>query len=377
LVRSNGIVRDFYETLKEGSKTVVDRIILTGITPIMLDDLTSGFNISNNLSLKKKYNEMLGFTQEEVNLLMEETGIDPKMINVDMELFYNGYLFHPEGKHKVYNPSMMLYLFSSFLSDGTVENLIDENLKMDYGKLQHLIENEKNCEQLIKIAQENTILSEVIPKFSIDKLQENEYFVSLLFYLGLLTIDSSKKGKIYLKIPNYSIRTIYWGYILELTEDRNKDVIADYSRQMEAVSTLAYQGDPKPYLDYISQNILCKLSNRDLMNFNEKYIKILLLSGLFRNNIYIPITEKETEKGYIDIYLQRSHLLPDIPYEWVWEIKYIKKEEERKNILEKKSEEARVQLKKYQESSCFSARTDVRYLSVIFIGKDKYEIEEV
>ncbi|MDR0415028.1 MAG: AAA family ATPase, partial [Prevotellaceae bacterium] len=223
LVRANGVIRDFYEMLKEGSETVIDRIILTGITPIMLDDITSGFNISNNLSLDPIYNEMLGFTQEEVSTLMKETGVNPDMITVDMELFYNGYLFHPEGEHKVYNPSMMLYLFSQILRHPKmVGNIIDENLKTDYGRLRRLIQSDRNCEQIVKIAQDGYVSSDVIPKFSIDKLHDSENFMSLLFYLGLLTIDRYENGKTLLKIPNYSIRTVYWDYILQLTKDRHK-----------------------------------------------------------------------------------------------------------------------------------------------------------
>ncbi|MDR1024028.1 MAG: ATP-binding protein [Prevotellaceae bacterium] len=379
LVRANGVIRDFYETLKEGSKTVVDRIILTGITPIMLDDITSGFNISNNLSLDPIYNEMLGFTQEEVNALMKETNITPDMITVNMVLFYNGYLFHQDGEHRVYNPAMMLYLFSQVLRKSKqIRNVIDENLKTDYGRLQMLVNHERNCTQLMKIAQDNGIFSEIIPKFSIDKLHDNECFVSLLFYLGLLTIDRCESGKTHLKIPNYSIRTIYWEYILQLTKDRNKDVITDLDCQQDAISVLAYKGDPKLYLDYISQNILCRLSNRDLQYFNEKYIKVLLLNGLFQSKIYVTITELEVSHGYADIYMQRSHLQPDVRYEWVWEIKYIKKKEAaNEKLLKEKRDEARAQLKKYRTSPLFADRTDVRYLSLIFVGKDSYEMEEV
>jgi hypothetical protein len=380
LVRANGVIRDFYETLKEGSDTVIDRIILTGVTPIMLDDLTSGFNISNNLSLKQKYNEMLGFTQEEVYTLMEESGVNPESINVDMALLYNGYLFHREGAHRVYNPSMMLYLFYQILSEGTPENVIDENLKTDYGRLQMLIKSDRNREQLIHIAENNAIESNVIPKFSIDKLHDSEYFPSLLFYLGLLTVDRYEGGKMYLKIPNYSIRTIYWDYIQRLAKDLNADVLIDLRQQQDAISRLAYKGDPKPYLDYISQNILSRLSNRDLSYFNEKYIKVILLNGLFQSNIYITISELEVAQGYTDIYMQRSHLLPDIPYEWVWEIKYVKKGDKadrKKNVMKEKQAEARAQLDKYRHAPQFAGRTDVRYLSLIFIGKDKYEMEEV
>ncbi|MDR1023038.1 MAG: PD-(D/E)XK nuclease domain-containing protein, partial [Prevotellaceae bacterium] len=325
------------------------------------------------------YNEMLGFTQEEVNALMKETNITPDMITVNMVLFYNGYLFHQDGEHRVYNPAMMLYLLSQILRQPKqIGNVIDENLKTDYGRLQMLVNHEQNCAQLMKIAQDNGIDSEIMPKFSVDRLHDNECFVSLLFYLGLLTIDRCEGGITYLKIPNYSIRTIYWEYILRLTKDRNKDVMIDMRRQQEAISALAYKGDPKLYLDYISQNILCRLSNRDLQRFDEKYIKVLLLNGLFQSKIYITITELEVSCGYADIYMQRSHLLPDVRYEWVWEIKYVKKEAAgSKKLLRGKRDEARAQLKKYRNSPLFADRSDVRYLSLIFIGKDSYEMEEV
>ncbi|MDR0603196.1 MAG: ATP-binding protein [Bacteroidales bacterium] len=379
-VRANGIIRDFYETLKKGAETVIDRIILTGITPIMLDDITSGFNIANNLSLKKRYNEMLGFTQEEVNTLTKETGIDLSMMNINIELLYNGYLFHPDGEHKVYNPTMMLYLLDSISKDGTIENIIDDNLTMDYGRLKQLVQHEENRTQLVQIAEDNGIGSDIIHRFSIDKLQDNEYFTSLLFYLGLLTIDKKKGGITYLKIPNYSIRTIYWDYILKITEDYNKKVMINSQEQRIAVDILACEGNPRPFLDYISQKILSRLSNRDLKNFDEKYIKIVLMCGLFQSKTYLPITEMEVEHGYMDIYMQRRHPLSETPYEWVWEIKYVKKGEVKpwKNtVLKRKCEKARTQLQKYRSSYLFEGRTDVRFLSVIFIGKDKYLIEEI
>ncbi|MDR1197447.1 MAG: AAA family ATPase, partial [Prevotellaceae bacterium] len=112
MVSANGMVRDFYERIKTATKdSVVYRTFITGISPVMLDDLTSGYNIAEILTLNPRYNEMLGFTHAEVNTLMAETGVDPALINVDMEAYYNGYKFHPEGENRVYNPSMILYFF--------------------------------------------------------------------------------------------------------------------------------------------------------------------------------------------------------------------------------------------------------------------------
>jgi hypothetical protein len=171
MVTANGLVRDFYETLKIGTSDVVDRIFITGISPVMLNDLTSGFNIADNLTLKKKYNEMMGFTQEEVDTLMLETGVDPACINIDMEQYYNGYLFNEDGENRVYNPSMVLYFFNQILKHRKPpKDIIDANLRTDYGRIQRLVRNERNREKLLEIIKNNGIESDIISLFSIDSM---------------------------------------------------------------------------------------------------------------------------------------------------------------------------------------------------------------
>jgi hypothetical protein len=270
---------------------------------------------------------------------------------------------------------MMLYLFDQIQSEGKTQNIIDDNLKMDYGRVKRLIRN--NREQLTEIAQNNGILSELSPKFSIDHLLDPNNFASLLFYMGLLTVDKVERGLIRLKIPNYSIRTVFWEYVKQLTAECNPDVLIDMKEQRTALIELAYSGNPHLFIEYVSKNIFSRLSNRDLIKFDEKYIKIILLHSLFQSNLYVTITELEVKHGYTDIYMQRSHLYPDVPYEWVWEIKYIAKQDATDNVLETKRKETRVQLEKYRDSAMFADRPDIRYLSAIFIGKNKYEIEEI
>ncbi|GAP72281.1 AAA ATPase [Candidatus Symbiothrix dinenymphae] len=376
VIHANGSVRDFYESLKTGTKTVIDRMFITGISPVMLDDLTSGFNIAVNLTLEPRYNEMMGFTQQEVEALMLETGVDPNLIIVDMEAYYDGYLFHKAGEHRVYNPSMILYLFYQILqSKMPPENIIDDNLKTDYSRLRRMVQNEDNRNTLTKIIQDNGIISDVINKFTIDRLEDTKYFISLLFYMGLLTVDKAVEGSLRLKIPNYSIRTVYWEYLEQMTLEWNKEVTIDVRIQSAAVRELAYRGNLNPYIEYVSQNIFSRLSNRDLQQFNEKHIKIMLLNGLFQSNLYIPLTEKEVEHGYIDIFLQRNPLIPDVKYEWVWEIKYLPVKSWR--VTNKTRDAARAQLTKYRNAHEFAGRSDVRFASIIFIGKDKFEIEEL
>jgi len=375
-IHANGIVRDFYEILKEKTTTVVDRIFITGVTPIMLDDLTSGFNIATNITLRPGYNEMMGFTRQEVDRIMAEAGVDPARISLDLEFLYDGYRFDRDAEQSVYNPSMINYFLMRLReTDYRLDQVIDGNIKTDYGRLRRLLASPENRKRLLKIIEDNGIIQEPIPMFPLDNLSDRRYFVSLLFYMGLLTIDAS--APLRMKIPNYTIRTVYWGYLEEQTLEMNQ-LILDEERQPESMLALAYGGDPKPFLDYVTGEIFSKLSNRDLIQFDEKYLKILLLSRLFQSHLFIPVSEAEVSTGYMDIYLERGPRYGDIPWEWVWEIKYLKGSEGGKEgAVEEAFGEARGQLEKYRRSHRLEERGDVRYLAVVFIGKDAYRMEEL
>ena len=373
MVQANGLVRDFYETLKIGAKSVVDRIFITGISPVMLDDLTSGFNISINLTLLERYNSMMGFTRQEVEWLMDETGVNRDFITVDMEWYYNGYLFHKKATDRIYNPSMMIFFFEQIIREQKVpEKIIDDNLKIDYGRLQRLTQNEANRELLVQIVKDGGIVAEVQSKFSIDRLHDEQHFVSLLFYLGLLTVERPEFGVVRLCIPNYSIKTVFWEYIMDAVQISSKFVI-NSSELHRTIKALALDGQAKPFLDYVSRHIFNKISNRDLQNFDEKYIKIMLMGCLFQSNAYIPVSEIETNTGYADVYLRRSPLVPEVKYEWIIELKYLKASVK---SLETHRLDAQKQLQNYGGSSMMKDSKDLKKAVILFIGKNKYELFE-
>jgi hypothetical protein len=375
MVRSNGLVRDFFENLKDGTKSVVSRIFLTGISPMMMNDLTSGFNIADNLTLEERYNEMLGFTQEEVDVLIATSGIDRALITIDIARYYNGYLFSEDAETRVYNPNMALYFLRQILmTKRPPKQIIDNNLRTDYSRLRRLIENERNRKTLIAIMKNGDIVAEIARSFSMDEMYRDQYFVSLLFYMGLVTIGCLDRGMTVLRITNYSIRTIYWEYIEQITQNLNTDIMIDTSEESAAIRGLAYDGDPVPYINYMSKNIFQRLSNRDLIGFDEKYIKLMLLNGIFRSLLYVPDSEREVEHGYIDIFLQRSPLRPEIPYEWVWELKYLKKKDATQEKVATTLAAARVQLEKYRRSALFAGRDDVKFAALLFIGKEQYQL---
>ena len=375
-VKAGGIVRTFYESLKTGTKSVVRRIFITGISPMMINDLTSGFNMATDYSLFPKYNEMFGFTRKEVDRLMQETGVNANLIKVDMESYYNGYMFNNDGKDKVYNSQMILYLFNQILQlNKQPKHVVDTNLQTDYERLRRLAENENNRGILFQIIRDGGILGDVIEKFSIDKLDSNEYFISLLFYLGMLTNGGTQRGQDWLKIPNYSIKTLYWEYAVSYGQDLEKNMISTHELS-RVISKMAYDGNINSYLDFFTENFLKRLSNRDLISFDEKYVKVMLLSTLFMSRLYLPVSEDENINGYTDIYLLKHPAVHDIKYEYVFEIKYVKtgaSKEEKKS----KFAEAFEQIERYKKDERFVNRNDLKFAAIVFEGKGEYEAKEV
>ncbi len=150
IIRARGFVRNFYETIKIGTEKVIQHIFITGISPIMLDDLTSGFNISANITTEQITNEMLGFSIQELEKIFDNfTDLNIKQTLPDLKLYYNGYLFNEESTKRVYNPDMVLYYLNQLVRYNRIpKKLIDENVKTDYGRLNRLISNQANRETL-------------------------------------------------------------------------------------------------------------------------------------------------------------------------------------------------------------------------------------
>ena len=298
---------------------------------------------------------------------------------MDTKYLYNGYKFHVDAKNKLYNSSLINYFFLELIDEGEkIKRLVDSNLKTDYGRIKNLLRNPENIEELETIIEFNQVQTKVINRFSIDKIHDDNNFLSLLYYMGLVTIENDN-GISILKIPNYTVKTLYWEYMENIILERNPDMSYDPDIIREGLTSMAYDGEYQAFFDSFQKNFISRLSNQDLKGFTEKHIKFMLLNILWQSNYYIPISEYENSQGYSDIYLQRrNYLYPRIQIDWIWELKYIKESDSKKtSLIEAKKKEAREQLQRYKTSNLFKDRNDVRYLAVVFIGKKKYWIEEV
>ena len=223
LVSKNGKVRKWYEILKEGTESVVDRIFITGVAPITLDSLTSGFNISTDITQDESFNEMMGFTEKELKKLMTDQDIEEekqKEILPVMRENYDGYKFSLYGKEKIYNSNMCLFFLNRYIRfDRIPLELIDVNIASDYsklGKMLDLCKGEEREKVIEKTVSGEGIVSEIRQKFNPAIEFTETDLISMLFYLGYLTIVGEVFEKPELSIPNRVMKEIYSDYFLKI-----------------------------------------------------------------------------------------------------------------------------------------------------------------
>ncbi len=353
LVRTDGYVRPFYEALKKGTETVVDRIFITGVMPILLDSLTSGFNIAVNLSTDERFNEMIGFTDEEITPILEYLGAQGG--REEIRTYYDGYRFSPNADQTVYNSDMVLYYGLRFKpGNGRPDNIIDINVVSDYRKIRAILSignKEMEEEILTQIVQQDKIsINQISELFVLTRetefLFDAKSIVSLLFYMGYLTITEKSRLAITFQIPNMVLKSLYLDYMQYVLMKRSR-VRIDGMKKDEMMRDLVDGGID--LLISFTENLLKGLSNRDYRQFDEKYIKVVMLSLLSDVNIYIPHSEYEVSAdGYVDLYLQAA-FMPEVSPSYFIELKYVKAKTV-KSVIDKKEMEGREAMKKYAQS---------------------------
>lgn len=379
-VSKNGFVRKWYEVLKEATKTSVRRIFATGVSPITLDSLTSGFNIGINLTRSPKLNEMMGFTEEQVTQLVRQTlpegSITTEMLET-MQQYYHGYLFSEDAQVRLFNSDMILYYLRSHLERGKPpELLLDMNIASDYGKLGWLMRlksPESNLAVLKDIVYTGVVSAQITPQFSMEKDFSRDDFTSLLFYLGLLTIRQAIPGEVLLHIPNYVIRGLYYDFFTTvIAEEGAFSIQPDKIR--EAMREIGYEGRCTKLVALIEE-ILHAFSNRDYIGFDEKYIKVILFTYANMSNLFLVKSEYEVPDGYIDIaLLSREPWKPD-NYA-IFELKYLKVDAPKEKIKTVTDDGIR-QIMQYTSSPELSEVTNLKKWVLVFVGDQCVTVREV
>ena len=378
LVSKNGKVRKWYEILKEGTETVVDRIFITGVAPITLDSLTSGFNIGTDITQDEEFNEMIGFTEEELKEILKNQEISlkeqEKIIPI-MKENYDGYKFCLKAKNQIYNSNMCLYFLSRYIRLGEIpDKLIDTNIASDYskiGKMLDLCKGENRLEILRKTVQGEPIVNTIIEKFNpAIEFTEND-MISMLYYLGYLTISGEDLGKPELTIPNKVMKEIYANYFMQIMEEEANFKI-DNTTNNEILREIAKEGKIDKMVETL-KIYLNNLSNRDLIKFDEKYIKLIFYCIAMNIKAYSTKSEMEVNRNYPDILLVPRDSSKGYKAVMV-EFKYIKKGEVAK--LEDKQKEAKEQIERYSSFEDIKDIQGLRKYTIVVATNDIY-VEEI
>ncbi len=332
IMGKGGFVRSFYEVLKTATQRgTLDRLFVTGVTPLMLDSLTSGFNIAKNLSLHADFSTAMGFTAAETQILLQPLAAqclpDHGQLMRDVTDWYNGYRFHPTATETVFNSDMVLYFVTEFDRKRCAypERMLDENIASDYRKIMALFQignPDTNYQVLDDLINQGEVAAVQQRKFEIDKHFDRHDFISLLAYMGFVTISGKTMTQTRFGIPNHVIRELYFQYFKVALEERSQWQLPDQTLAA-AIEMLALQGDLQPLASEMV-TVLQGLSNRDLIKLDEKHIKTLLLTLLYQFPIYFIQSEREVDKKYPDVLLiERSPFA--VNHQHLIELKYAKK----------------------------------------------------
>jgi len=360
LTHGAGFFRYFFNLIKgatSGRTAGLSRLFITGVSPITMDDVTSGFNIGRNISLDSQFNELLGFREDQVREMLEyyhEAGtltLDVDECMEVMKAWYDNYRFSKQAGTHVFNSDMVLYFIEHAVSEQSLpDRLIDQNVRTDYGKLRHLVTVDQrlngNFSQLKQIMETGQVMNDVVLGFPLERLLDRENFISLLFYLGLLCFDGASRGVPILRIPNLTIKTLMYGYLRE--GYRDVDVFRiDVWELSRLVGDMAYAGEWRDFFDFLAAEVEKQTSVRDYLG-GEKVIQGFLMAYLNVTNFFLTWSEHEMGGGFADLYLEPFLArYPDMRFGYLIELKYIPRGEFSQAKMEKKIAEAQDKLEQY------------------------------
>ena len=386
-----GYLRAFFNKIKSGTDSSIKRCFITGVSPVTMDDLTSGFNIGTNYSLSPRFNEMMGFTEDEVRKMLTYYSTTSHFSHTVDELielmkpWYDNYCFAQEsyGRTTMYNSNMVLYFVKNYIeyNGETPKDMIEDNIRIDYEKLRMLIRKDKEFAHDASIIQtlvsQGYITGELKKGFPAASIIDPDNFVSLLYYFGMLTISGTHEGTCKLTIPNQVVREQLYTYLLNTYNDANLS-FSSYEKN-ELSSALAYRGTWKTYFDYIADCLKRYASQRDKQK-GESFVHGFTLAMTAQNRFYRPISEADTQEGYADIFLSPLlDIYPDMKHSYVIELKYAKYKDP-ENRVEELRLEGIAQTNRYADTDTVKnaiGTTQLHKIVVVYKGMEMRVCEEV
>ena len=392
LTHGGGFYRNFFATLKAGADAGgLERLFITGVSPITLDDVTSGFNIGANVSLSPAFNELLGFTEAEVRGVLEryrnlgafEQDVDA-VLDV-MREWYDGYRFAETAETTLYNTDMVLYYLKHLVPGRRApDDLIDANVRIDYGKLRHLLVTGRrlngNFDLLREVVGEQQVSSELRGSFPLERLAQRKNFLSLLHYFGLLSIRGVTDDTPRLGVPNQTVRQLTCAFLRDAWDDTGVFAVDLYKLERLTLG-MAYEGDWRPVLEFLRDAVAGQTGIRDFLS-GEKVVQGFLAAYLNVTSCFVFRTERELGGGYADICLEpllARHR--GVRHGYVIELKYLKRGEGDAGArTETAVRDATAQLRRYVADDGLARQyPGVRFtgLAVVFHGWEMVRCEAV
>lgn len=384
ITHGTGFYRSFFAAVKSLTQSgKIDRIFITGVTPLVMNDVTSGFNIGDNISLNPKFSHMVGVSEEELDTIISyylKDSPQREEFTSTLKLWYNGYTFNPDNTNeRVYNTTLLLYFLKSYVQTGKEpRDLTDPNVKTDFNKLRFLITVDN------KLNGNFSILKEIIEKretagrlkeaFSIGEKIDETSFVSLMYYLGLLTIKNYFGEFAIFRIPNRTIERLLWEYITQAIETGYSQLRINERFLVNSFFKMSYEGEWKAAIEYILDKFYEAISIRDFV-FHEEGIKTFMLAYLNLSPFFYARSEVEFNQGFADIYLEP--ILTSVKYRYLIELKYIKssdlKASNREKIIQETVERAKTQLQQYASQ----APQPLKLIIIVASSKEYIYLREV
>ncbi len=395
IVGASGYVRKYYEMIKYAANTgLVNRFFATGVSPLTVDSLTSGFNITSSLSLEYDFHDLLGFTESEVVYILKQVGAqdaDMPALIADLKAWYNGYMFNVEAEGRLYNSDMIMYFASHYEKRQRYpRKMLDANIATDYSKVKKIFNIQGREEEFIPILKELTTegsVSAPITEFfnlELNNFTEND-LISVLFYMGWVTIKAESEGEHIFTMPNRVIEELYYNYFIDIVEQEtglNRTV----PKIQDALKGISVNNDFHPFLALVKAVIDKDLSFRDAKGFDEKHLKMLLIPYLSLSSSHYVKSEPEWQNGYIDILLlKRANATTK--YNFAVELKYVKKGDldkmvqkedgTKEKLTDKVHREGRLQLTNYLQTEDAKRIPNLKAWLIILVGREWKVVEEI
>ena len=357
ITHADGFYRDVFKKFKG----MFERIFITGVSPVTLDDVTSGFNIGWHISTKPEFNQMLGFSQEEVRKMFayyKEVGGIPATSDIEvmideMKPWYDNYCFSKnalETQSKVFNCDMVIYYLRNYMDYGQApDQMIDPNTKTDYNKMKKLLQLDKldgDRKGVIRtIAETGQIVTTLEETFPASRLTNPQTFTSLLFYYGMLTIKDTFGDMLILGIPNNNVRKQYYGYLLEQYQEEK---FVDLTQMKILFTYMALEGKWREALEAMAKAYEDVSSVRDGIE-SERNLQGFFMAYLNLNNYYYTAPELELNHGYCDFFLLPNLTHYATKHSYILELKVLSKKDYEAKPEDGKLSKAEVQWQEAEE----------------------------